>query len=94
MPLVPTQLYSSAFDFLNFAALCLLSRKNKVSGRISALYLIIYSVGRFIIEFFRGDLIRGQVGALSTSQFIAVFVIIFAIALFWKRSHDYRKAEI
>ncbi len=92
--LVPTQLYSSAFDFLNFAVLCLLSRKNKVSGRISALYLIIYSVGRFIIEFFRGDLIRGQVGALSTSQFIAIFVILFAVALFWKRSHDYKKAEI
>lgn len=92
--LVPTQLYSSVFDFLNFAVLCLLARKNKVSGRISALYLIIYSVGRFIIEFFRGDLIRGQVGTLSTSQFIAIFVIIFGIALFWKRSHDHRKTEI
>ena len=40
-----------------------------------------YSVGRFIIEFFRGDLERGSVGTLSTSQFISVFVAIAGIAL-------------
>lgn len=72
--LIPTQLYSSAFDFaLAFFLMYLASRTEK-KGVIAASYLIIYSVGRFIIEFFRGDLIRGAVGALSTSQFIAVFM--------------------
>ncbi|MCU6762840.1 Prolipoprotein diacylglyceryl transferase [uncultured Roseburia sp.] len=84
--LVPTQVYSSIFDFANFAVLCLLARKNRVPGKISALYLIIYSIGRFTIEFFRGDLLRGAIGPLSTSQFISVFVAVFGVILLLRRS--------
>ena len=40
---------------------------------MAACYLIFYSVGRFILEFFRGDLERGSIGVLSTSQFISIF---------------------
>lgn len=72
--LFPSQLVSSGLDFTNFAVLCLIARKNKTPGRIGALYLIFYSIGRFCIEFFRGDLLRGNVGTLSTSQFISIFV--------------------
>ena len=84
--LIPTQIYSSILDFLHFGLLCFLARRNKVPGRISAFYLIFYSVGRFILEFFRGDLIRGSVGALSTSQFIAIFVGLFGALMLWKLS--------
>ena len=42
-------------------------------------YLIFYSVGRFILEYFRGDMARGSVGELSTSQFIAVFTLLAGI---------------
>lgn len=84
VPLVPTQIYSSILDFLHFGLLCLLARKNKVPGRISAFYLIFYSIGRFILEYFRGDLIRGSVGALSTSQFIAIFVGAFGALMLWR----------
>lgn len=77
--LFPSQLVSSAFDFLLFFLLCALLKKNKKPGLICVIYLLFYSTGRFIIEFFRGDLERGQVGILSTSQFISV--IIFAVAL-------------
>jgi len=34
------------------------------------------------LEFYRGDLIRGNVGALSTSQFISIFTVAAGIALF------------
>ena len=81
IPLFPSQLVSSAFDFLHFAILCLLFQRNKKPGKIGAFYLIFYSIGRFIIEFFRGDLERGNVGTLSTSQFISIFVAIAGIAL-------------
>ena len=30
-------------------------------------------MGRFILEFFRGDLERRSIGVLSTSQFISIF---------------------
>lgn len=81
VPLFPSQIVSSVFDFLNFAVLCALLRHNKQPGKIGAYYLIFYSIGRFIIEFFRGDLERGNVGALSTSQFISVFVAIAGVVM-------------
>jgi phosphatidylglycerol:prolipoprotein diacylglycerol transferase len=79
--LFPSQLASSVFDFMNFFVLCLLFRKNKTPGKIGAFYLLFYSIGRFGIEFFRGDLIRGSVGSLSTSQFISLFVALAGIIL-------------
>ena len=50
------------------------------TGVTTSLYLISYSVFRFIIEFFRGDELRGNILWLSTSQFIGI--IIFIAALF------------
>ncbi|MCI8889086.1 MAG: prolipoprotein diacylglyceryl transferase [Hungatella sp.] len=81
VPLLPTQLISSAFNFLHFALLMWLSGRLKRDGRIGALYLILYSMGRFVIEFFRGDLIRGNVGTLTTSQFISLFVAAAGVLL-------------
>lgn len=71
--LVPTQIYSSILDFLHCGVLLLIARKKGPSGMVAACYLIFYSIGRFILEYFRGDLIRGSVGSLSTSQFISIF---------------------
>lgn len=38
-------------------------------------YFISYSILRFILEFFRGDVIRGNVGVLSTSQIISILIL-------------------
>ena len=54
--------------------------KVKKKGNIAVLYLLLYSVGRFLVEFLRNDA-RGSVGALSTSQFIAIFTFVAGIAL-------------
>lgn len=81
VPLVPTQLLSSGLDFLHFVFLCIVARKVKRPGIVSACYLICYSVGRFILEFFRGDIARGSIGVLSTSQFISIFVAIAGVAM-------------
>ena len=80
--LLPSQLIMSAGDFLIAAILLLYARKNPSKGKTSALYLMLYSVGRFFVEFTRND-DRGFVGALSTSQFIGIFIfIVGAIAYF------------
>ena len=79
--LLPTQLISSGLDFLLCAVLILLDRKKKCDGQIAGAYLVLYSIGRFILEFYRGDLIRGNVGALTTSQFIAIFVALAGVIL-------------
>ena len=93
VPLVPTQILSSVFDFAHFVLLYFISRRSKVNGMTSALYLIIYGIGRFIIEFFRGDMIRGFIGSLSTSQFISIFIVLFGVLLLFKQLRDSKKAE-
>lgn len=79
--LIPTQLISSGLNFLNFVILVLLTKHRKGDGQIGALYLIFYSVGRFLMEYFRGDLIRGTVGSVTTSQFISIFMFIIGVVL-------------
>ena len=89
--LLPTQLISSGLNFLHFFLLIWLTKKKKGDGQIAGLYLVLYSVGRFILEFFRGDLIRGSVGELSTSQFIAIFVCLAGILLIVARNGKFEE---
>ena len=84
--LIPTQLYSSVLDFLHFGILLYIARRKKADGQVAAFYLIFYSIGRFVLEFFRGDLIRGSVGSLSTSQFISLFILAAGIAILITRT--------
>lgn len=79
--LIPTELYSCGLDFIHFFVLIRIAGREKRDGMVAACYLIFYSVGRFIIEFFRGDIIRGSVGILSTSQFISIFTGIAGILM-------------
>ena len=80
--LIPTQLMSSAGDFLIALFLIWFSTRNPKKGRVGALYLILYGCGRFVIEFFRGDP-RGSVGALSTSQLISLVIVAAGVILFF-----------
>ncbi|GLC30999.1 prolipoprotein diacylglyceryl transferase [Clostridium omnivorum] len=79
--LLPTQIYSSIFDFALAAFLLWYSKKEKSEGRVFSMYLILYSIGRFAVEFLRDDP-RGSVGPLSTSQFISIFTFILGIVIF------------
>ena len=77
----PTQIYSSIFDFALGIFLLFYSKKTRKNGRILGMNLIIYSIGRFLVEFLRNDP-RGNVGLFSTSQFIAIFTLILGIIVF------------
>jgi len=79
--LLPTQLMSSAGDFIIAIVLVILAKKISEKGKIGILYVILYSLGRFIIEFFRNDA-RGSVGSLSTSQFISIFTLIAGVIIY------------
>ncbi len=81
VPLIPTQLISSAGNFAIAAVLFWYSSKKKNDGEVGALYMILYSIGRFIIEIFRDDL-RGAWGVLSTSQLISIGILLLGIILF------------
>ena len=91
--IIPTQLISSAGDFLIFFLLYHNLTKGKHPEDTGAWYLILYSVGRFMIEFIRGDLIRGQIGPFSTSQFIAIFTFILGAYMIWARQRKDEKTK-
>ncbi len=84
IPLHPTQLYESGATLLIFFILLWLSLHKGFAGQVTLAYLFLYSVARGVIEFYRGDLARGTVfqGALSTSQFIAILVIVAVVLLY------------
>ncbi len=84
IPLLPTQLFSAGADFLLALILLLLDRRDGKDGKLLTWYLALYGVGRFILEFFRSDP-RGSVGALSTSQFISLFIVAAAGLLALRR---------
>lgn len=77
---IPTQLYEAVFLFILFAVLSILYFKR--SNIVMQVYLVLYAVFRFIIEFFRGDEIRGQFLGVYFSQWQSIFFILGAIALF------------
>ncbi|MBP5282546.1 MAG: prolipoprotein diacylglyceryl transferase [Lachnospiraceae bacterium] len=79
--MIPTQLISSAGMFLIAFSLFAYAYYAKKAGQIGAAYMVLYSIGRFCVEFLRGDIGRGSVGSLSTSQFISLFIVVIGIAL-------------
>lgn len=77
LPVIPTQLLEAGALFIIFCVLLLLSRKKLRSGHLFLLYLLLYSVWRFGIEFVRGDAERGiWFGVISTSQIITALIVV------------------
>ena len=79
----PTQLYSSIFLFLTFFALKRIYRKKRFDGVVFFSYLLIFSAGRFFIDFFRGDLSPVFLG-LKTSQLISIGIFFCAVIFLTK----------
>lgn len=74
IPLLPTQLIEAAFLLLLAIFLLIRLSRSRHPGGTSGLYLVIYAVWRFIIEFFRADP-RGSVWFLSTSQLVSLLLL-------------------
>ncbi len=91
VPLHPTQIYESAAGLVILAVLLLVERRGRAfAGRTFWLFVLLYSISRFIIEFYRGD-DRGIVlNVLSTSQFISVILAPLSIVMLWYLSRPAR----
>ena len=76
----PIQLVESGYNLMLFIFLYVLYKKDKFRGKLIYLYLILYPIGRFIVEFFRGDDYRGFIFGISTSQFISIILLLFSVA--------------
>jgi phosphatidylglycerol:prolipoprotein diacylglycerol transferase len=94
IPLHPTQLYQALWNLGGAVFLYSVAKgKTYFPGKTLSLYLIVYPIGRFLIEFFRGDAYRGFVipGVLSTPQLLSSVLFVIGVPLYFffrKRSNS------
>ncbi|MBR6690961.1 MAG: prolipoprotein diacylglyceryl transferase [Bacilli bacterium] len=77
----PIQLVEASYNLILFIVLTVFYNKGKFKGKLLYIYLILYPIGRFIFEFFRGDYYRGFIFGISTSQFISILLLIFSVIM-------------
>lgn len=82
----PTQLAEVVLELLLFAIHFLLYFHARQHGKTSLLfrYLLIYSIFRFVIEFYRGDTVRGVFHGISFSQIVCITVL-GCLAVYYKK---------
>src|SRR5919201_1698314 len=81
VPLHPTQLYEAGAELLILIVLLMTKRRGRpYPGRTFWLYMLLYAISRYIIEFYRDDP-RGYVGMFSTSQFISLILAPLAVGM-------------
>ena len=83
----PTQLYMVGSNLLLFFILLFVTKMKRFTGMVFLVYIMLYALFRFIVEFFRGDF-RGTFffDFLSVSQGIGLFVFLTALVLLIKLS--------
>lgn len=80
----PTFLYESLWNVALFSLLMFLKRRKPFDGALMFLYLMIYSIGRFMIEGLRTDSL--MIGPFRTAQVTSlILIVIGAAAWVWRR---------
>lgn len=74
----PTQIMEALFEALLFITFIILE-KHRRNAPLLKIYLTSYACFRFVIEFFRGDTIRGSLFGLSTSQWVSIIILLYII---------------
>jgi prolipoprotein diacylglyceryltransferase len=85
LPVHPTELYEAAVGLIAAALAAIPVLRGRRDGRAFATFLATYAVGRFALEFLRGDQDRGQALGLSTAQWVSVAIVAALIAAWARR---------
>jgi len=96
IPLYPVQLFESGLTLLIFVILMAFYRHKKRDGQIFVMYLMLYAVARFFLEYYRGDPDRGFFfhGALSTAQLVAIVAFATGLILAYRLPHGERPRAV
>ena len=78
----PTFFYEAILDAIFFIVIIRLSKQTKHPGQTFALYLILYSIGRFAVEFFRID--TAQIGTIKVAHLLSITILVVG---FWLLLH-------
>jgi len=90
----PTQIYHGLSALIIFLILLRLNKKKNFKGFIILSYFLLYSLFRFIVEFFRHVDNKYVVFSLTGSQLIAIAVFSFSLVLIWKKTDRFKNINI
>lgn len=92
---IPVQLIEAAFNVGIFIYLFVLIRKDDWKNKNLLLrYVVIYSCGRFLLEFIRGDTVRGIIHGISFSQVISIIVWLTLLTITIKNRNRAKEKNI
>lgn len=91
VPRFPVQLVEAILNFVLFLIMYRLLKRENLKGLLLLLYLSVYPVYRFFLEFLRGDIYRGFLGPLTTSQIISLLLLVAAFVgwIKFSKSHQH-----
>ncbi len=76
IPLHPVQLYEALGLLDIFLVLLVLEKISRYPGQIAWAYVTLYSILRFIVEFFRGDIPHDIFGRFTLAQIVCILLFI------------------
>lgn len=87
MKLQPVQLYDAAVSLGILAVVVFLQRAGSMrrAGEVAGAWLFLYGVGRFFLEFLRGDVTPAIGGMLTIAQLLSMVAVVAGGALWLRR---------
>ncbi len=79
-PLWPAEIWEGQWDFIVFAILLIMKNKTWPKGFLFLSYNILYAIGRFMLEFLRGDSPR-YLFNWTAGQWTSVVVIVISLVI-------------
>lgn len=83
-PLHPTQIYDMLFGLLLFGGLNWFYRRARFAGQTFCVFVFSWHLGRFILEFFRGDADRGIFFGIPTGQIMSALVFMTFLVIYYR----------
>lgn len=77
----PVQLYEATFNFLLAGILIRIYQRSKFGGQVFAIYLILYPIGRFLLEFLRADQ-SVWIFTFTSQQLVSIIFILAGLGLY------------
>ena len=86
-PVHPTPLYEMGLALALAAALGWWFHRRRFDGQVFALYLIVYGLGRGVVELFRGDYPPSTLyfGFLTPAHWISAGLVLAGLAVYWRQ---------
>jgi len=82
-PVYPTQLMEVLNGWIAFAITLIVRRRTRFRGRVFLVFTMYYGATRTLMELLRGDVGRGGLGPLSTSQIIGLATLAAAAVAYY-----------